>query len=53
MTVDNIYYLDELHTLISYRFVTPVEEILERICGTPEATSVPEEIGEERETKGK
>lgn len=42
-------YLTELNPLISYRFVTPVEDILERICGTPEAKTLPEEKREERE----
>ena len=43
MDVDNTHYLDELRPLISYRFVTPVEEILERIGGTPEAETLPKE----------
>lgn len=51
MDIDNTHYLDELHPLISYRFVMPIGEILERISGTPEAETLPETKREEREQK--
>jgi hypothetical protein len=43
MNVDNTHYLTELNPLISYRWVTTIEEILERIYGTPEKATIPEE----------
>jgi len=43
MSDEKYAYLTELNPLISYRFVTPVEDILERINRTPETPQVFEE----------
>jgi len=52
MSNEKFAYMTELNPIINYRFVTPIEVILQRINRTPETPQVPEERHQERTEKG-